>query len=148
MVFAIHWQEPFKLFKLGASAVQSESWRPRPGLPVQKTQIKCLARNLPGVTQSGSQPPGGPWRSLIILKAKTSIPLMMCYVCYAKSLQSYLTLCDPLFTLWTWGSSVHQIFQSRILEWAAISSSRGSSCPRDWTPISFVSCTGRQVFYH
>lgn len=36
--------EPFKLFKLGASAVQSESWRPRPGLSVlHKTQINCLA---------------------------------------------------------------------------------------------------------
>lgn len=36
--------EPFKVFKLGASAVQSESWRPRPGLSVlHKTQLKCLA---------------------------------------------------------------------------------------------------------
>ena len=105
--------------------MQSESWRPRPGLPVHNTQIKCLARNLPGVTQSGSQPAGGPWRSLIFLKAKTSI-----VVCYAKLLQSHQTLCDPLFTLWTWGSSVHQIFQARILEWAAISYSRGTSRPR------------------
>ena len=30
-------------------------------------------------------------------------------------------------------SSVHGILQARILEWAAISSSRGSSQPRDWT---------------
>ena len=29
------------------------------------------------------------------------------------------------------GSSVHGIFQARILEWVAISSSRGSSLPRD-----------------
>ena len=29
------------------------------------------------------------------------------------------------------GSSVHGIFQSRLLEWVAISSSRGSSLPRD-----------------
>ena len=38
-------------------------------------------------------------------------------------------------TLWTVcsppGSSVHAIVQARILEWAAISSSRGSSRPRD-----------------
>ena len=33
------------------------------------------------------------------------------------------------------GSSVHWIFQARILEWVAISSSRGSSWPRDWTYI-------------
>ena len=31
------------------------------------------------------------------------------------------------------GSSVHGIFQARVLEWIAISFSRGSSLPRDWT---------------
>ena len=44
-------------------------------------------------------------------------------------------------------SSVHGIFQARILEWIAISSSRGSSQTRDWTCISRVSCTGR-ILYH
>ena len=34
------------------------------------------------------------------------------------------------------GSSVHEIFQARILEWVAISFPRGSSWPRDWTRIS------------
>ena len=38
------------------------------------------------------------------------------------------------------GSPVHGISQARILEWVAISSSRGSSWPRDWTNISCVSC--------
>ena len=36
------------------------------------------------------------------------------------------------------GSSVHGIFQARIVEWAAISYSRGSSQPRDWTRISCI----------
>ena len=36
------------------------------------------------------------------------------------------------------GSSVHGIFQAGILEWVAISFSRGSSRPRDWTPVSCV----------
>ena len=40
---------------------------------------------------------------------------------------------------------VHGIFQARILEWVAISSSRGSSCPRDQ---ACVSCVGRQTFHH
>ena len=47
----------------------------------------------------------------------------------AKSLQSYLTLCDPV----VWGppgSSVQDILQARILEWAAISSSRDLPDPR------------------
>ena len=33
-------------------------------------------------------------------------------------------------------SSVHGIFQARVLEWVAISFSRGSSWPRDWTQVS------------
>ena len=33
------------------------------------------------------------------------------------------------------GSSVHGILQARILDWVAISSSRGSSQPRDWTQV-------------
>ena len=34
------------------------------------------------------------------------------------------------------GSSVHEILQARILEWVAVSSSRGSSQPRDRTQVS------------
>ena len=37
------------------------------------------------------------------------------------------------------------VFQSRILEWVAISFSRGSFQPRDQT---HVSCIGRQILYH
>ena len=44
------------------------------------------------------------------------------------------------------GSSVHGIFQARILECTAISDSRGSSWPRDQTCISCVSCSGMWVF--
>ena len=36
------------------------------------------------------------------------------------------------------GSSVHGILQARILAWVAISSSWGSSWPRDWTRISCI----------
>ena len=42
------------------------------------------------------------------------------------------------------GFSVHGISQARILEWAGISSSRGSSGSRDGTHIS---CIGRQILY-
>ena len=57
----------------------------------------------------------------------------------AQSLQSYLTLCDPMDCSLP-GSSVHGIFQARILEWAVIPSSRGSSQPRDRTWVSCVFC--------
>ena len=36
------------------------------------------------------------------------------------------------------GSSVHGILQARILEWVAVSSSRGSAQPRDWTHVSRI----------
>ena len=39
------------------------------------------------------------------------------------------------------------ILQASILEWVATPSSRGSSPPRDWTCISYYSCTGRWVLY-
>ena len=44
----------------------------------------------------------------------------------AKSLQSCLTLCHAMDCSPP-GSSVHGIFRARILEWAAISSSRGNT---------------------
>ena len=40
--------------------------------------------------------------------------------------------CDPMDCSLP-GSSVHGILQARILEWVAISFSRGSSQPRNWT---------------
>ena len=65
----------------------------------------------------------------------------------AKSLQSCPTLCDPMDRSPP-GSLVHGILQARILEWVAMPSSRGSSQPRDQTPVSYVSCICRQVLYH
>ena len=48
-------------------------------------------------------------------------------------------------TPWTIGSSVHGISQARILEWIAISYSRRSSRPGNWTQISSI---GRRILYH
>ena len=51
--------------------------------------------------------------------------------------QSYPTLCDPMdYSLP--GSSLHGILQARVLEWIAISFSKGSSRPRDRTRVSRV----------
>ena len=52
--------------------------------------------------------------------------------------------CPTLVTRSKWstcsppGSSVHGISQARILEWVAMSFSRGSSQPRDWTRVSCI----------
>ena len=59
--------------------------------------------------------------------------------------QSCPTLCSPLDCSPP-GSSVHGMFQAKILELAAISYSRGSSWPRDLTCIS-VFCIGRWILY-
>ena len=53
------------------------------------------------------------------------------------------TLCNPMdYSLP--GSSVHGISQARTLELVAISFSRRSSWPRDWTQVS---CTDRWILY-
>ena len=51
--------------------------------------------------------------------------------------QPCLTLCDPMDCSPP-GSSVHGIFQARVLEWVAIFFSRGSSQPRDRTWVSHI----------
>ena len=73
--------------------------------------------------------------------AHTCIYIHMCInICAcmcAKSLQSYLTLCDPE----DWGppgSSLHGFLQARILEWVATPVFRGSSLTRDQTQVSCI----------
>ena len=60
-------------------------------------------------------------------------------------LQSCPTLCNPMDCSPP-GSSVHGILQGRTLEWAATSSSRGSSPPRDRTHVSCGSCLAGRFF--
>ena len=67
------------------------------------------------------------WRALAFMWTWT------CWVAYSRP-----ALCDPMDCNWP-GSSVHELLQARILEWAAISSSKGSSPLRDLT-TSLVSC--------
>ena len=61
--------------------------------------------------------------------------------------KSCLTLSNPMDCSPP-GSSVHGISQTRILEWTAMPSSRGSSQPKDQICVSSVSCIGTWVFYH
>ena len=55
--------------------------------------------------------------------------------------QSCPTLCDPVDCSPP-GSSIHGILQARILEWVAISFSRGSFRPRDQTQVSCIAGRG------
>ena len=65
-------------------------------------------------------------------------------VCAWLVAQLCSTLCDPVDRS-SPGSFAHGISHARVLEWVAISSSRGSSWPRYWTRVS---CIGRQILYH
>ena len=66
-------------------------------------------------------------------------------MCVSSVTQSYPTLCGPMDCSLP-GSSVHVIFQARILEWfrVAISYSTGSSLPRD--PTHILHC--RRILYY
>ena len=66
-------------------------------------------------------------RNNLKIRKKT---LLYAVCVHTKLLQSCLTLCDPKVCSPP-GFSVHGILQARTLEWVAISSSRGSSRPRD-----------------
>ena len=70
--------------------------------------------------------------------------VVLCCVVLCVLVQLCLTLCDPMDCSLP-GSSVHEIFQARILEWGAIPFSRGSSPPRDRIRVS---CIGRQILNH
>ena len=68
----------------------------------------------------------------------TSEPTLVNFVCKVASIVSNsATPGSPP------GSSVHGIFQARILEWVALSFFSGSSPPRGWT---HVSCTASRFF--
>ena len=69
------------------------------------------------------------------------------YIHYFIHAQLCLTLCDPM-DYHLPGSSVLGILQARILEWVAISFSRGTSAPRDRTCVSCISCIDRYILYH
>ena len=70
---------------------------------------------------------------LIPACASSSPAFLLMYSAYklnkVKSLSRVQLYCDPMGYSLT-GSSIHGIFQARILEWVAISFSRGSSQPR------------------
>ena len=71
----------------------------------------------------------------------------VCVCARAKSLQLCQTLYNPMDCSPPRSSLSMEIFQTRILECVAMASSRRSSQPRDWTHVSYVSCTGRKVLY-
>ena len=106
-----------------------------PGVLTLKTDV-WLVSTLRALTLLNS------YKHLFLFASLTWLILYYACVC-----QSSLILRNPM----DWsppGSSVHGIFQAKILEWIAIYYSRVSSLLSDWTHISCVSCIGRWVLYH
>ena len=96
----------------------------------------CPAQSVGVLTPVGKIKPTGHTRQRIespFLRAHTRTRAQSCPALYDP------VDCSPP------GSSVHRILQARILEWVAISYSRGCSWPRDQTRVSWVSCFGQRV---
>ena len=75
-------------------------------------------------------------------KKKDEISLLLPLLSCMKSLSRVRLFATP-WTVVLPGSSIHGILQARVLEWVAISFSRGSSQPRDRTRVS---CIGGRCF--
>ena len=126
-------------------------------LPVAARQELALHSRVGSETPTALPFAQTAWDSLVLVsvsqhtlkrcnKASASVTAI-----HEKALKSESVSCLVLSTsLWptdctTPCSSVHGISQARIREWVAVSFSRGSSQPRDWTQVS---CIGRWWLYH
>ena len=77
------------------------------------------------------------WITILYTCELYNIVHQLCLCVCPRLLQLCSILCDPMDRSLP-GSSIHGISQARILEWVVISSSRGSSRPRDPTCTSWV----------
>ena len=93
-----------------------------PGHLPGEVQVSCPPGHRPGEAQVSYPPGHRPGEAQVSCRGNED-PLLFGH-------KSCLTLCDPMACT-SPGSSVHGILQAKILEWAAIFSSRGSSPPRD-----------------
>ena len=96
---------------------------------------------------------GRQWIPVYVWLSPFTVDLKLSQHCYWAMRSRVLSRfsCVRLFvTPWT---VAHQaplsmgILQSRIREWVAMPSSRGSFSPRDRTHVSYISCIGRWVLY-
>ena len=80
------------------------------------------------------------------MRLAEGLSVRLCACVHAKSLQSCLTLCDPMDCSPS-DSSVPGILQARILEWVAMPSSRGYSWPGDQTHVCLRLLYCRHLLY-
>ena len=94
--------------------------------PDKSTGVDCQAL-LQGIFPIQGSNPGLPHcRQVLNLLSHQGSPLLY------ENVQSKISVAQSCPTLWdSMDSSIHGIFQARVLEWVAISFSRGSFQPRD-----------------
>ena len=146
-----HWNKPWcwERSKAGGEG-EDRGWDGWTASPTQWTWVwassgRWWRAGKPGVLLS-IESQSWTWLSNWTKTTIKSLCVCVC-VCVCAELLSciWLALCDSMDCSPP-GSSVHGIFQAKILQWVAVSSSKGSFRPRDWTHISYVSCTGKQIF--
>ena len=95
---------------------------------IKLSQLSCRNMRLvykPRFTRNAPNPPG-PFQTHSLLCVRVGLVARSC-----------LTLCDPMDCSQP-GSSVHGIFQARILEWVAMPSFRGIFPTQDQTHVSCI----------
>ena len=113
--------------------------RPAPGcqgLFLSQSSINICVNKQKGIHPETS-------RLLLLLNSihNKTLPITFTLLCTIQTKERHQLRCVPLCSLTDWSppsSSVHGVSQARILEWATISFSRGSSLPRHQSHISFI----------
>ena len=113
-------------FHFSLSCIGKGNGSPLPCPENPKDSRACLAA-VYGVAQSRTR----------LKRLSSSSGSVYMLILNALVAQSCSTLCDARDCILP-VSSVHGIFQARILKWVAIPFPRGSSQPRDWTQISCI----------
>ena len=91
----------------------------------------CLLPQLSVTDQNGKKQQGAGPRAKVFCSSPVCVMCVWSHSVVSDSLRPYGLCSLP-------GSSTHGIFQARVLEWGAISFSRGSSPPRDRTRVSRI----------
>ena len=127
-----------------------------------------VAQSCPTVCDSmDCSPPGSPVHGILQARILEWVAISFCkWSSWPRDITKVSLIAGRFFTIWATGkvllsqscstlcdtincslpiSSVHGIFQARILEWVASSFSRASSRPRDQTGVPHIY---RQMHYH
>ena len=130
------------------SKPDSRGQRGAVGQELGRGQMRTEDRDIEKPQQSVGQRDSRETRGVRQSKSAGKISIVMAHwdlFCVCVCAQLYPTLFHPMDCSLP-DSSVHGIFQARILQWVAISSSRGSSLPWDGTPVSCISCNAGRFF--